>query len=290
MNLFKKNNNAMNTTREKEFILSVLGDLVKLFKKYKAILAGGCITSIFSKSVINDFDIFVDSDEVYKALHKELINLSSSIQSELVFESDNACTFKIPLDEFKLNRVNCSYGIGFTLVINEQEVIIQIINPLLSSTKDLLSKFDFTVCMGMFDFNTQEFTFDERFLIDLARKELHYNPNCSTPFGAMFRMKKYLDKGFTISPAECMKIILSCRNVKINTFKDFVESIFVIPDTRLKAHLEALCSDNDGKLLEEDFSVETALEWIEDYLVRGPYIPDKYKWFLKPSIPGAKIP
>ena len=296
MNLFKKPEVAINTTKEKKFIMSVLGDqLTTLFKNYKAVLAGGCITSLFSRTDINDFDIFVDSSETYEALCKQMMELSKTPPTliddafrnttpkpipitNMIHESPNARTYNVKTENsIELRRIECTYGIGFDLGINENEIKVQIINPILNSTKDLLSHFDFTICMSSFDFGSGEFEFDPRFLVDLSRKELRYNTECRSPFGSFFRMKKYLDRGFHIDPSECLKIILSCRKVSINTFSDFADAIFTVPDTRLRSHVEALIYDGGKELAESEFNTETALEWIEDYIINGPHVPKEYK-------------
>jgi hypothetical protein len=87
-------------------------------------------------------------------------------------------------------------------------------------SEEVFSAFDFTCVMGAYDFRTSRFEFDDRFFKDNMRKSLVYSHKNFFPFGSMFRIKKYEDRGFTISKKEFAKIMVKSLQVEIKTVKD----------------------------------------------------------------------
>jgi hypothetical protein len=289
VSLFKSDKNSINTTKEKRFILNLFGkQLVDIMKHYKVVLGGGALTSLFTRTNIKDFDLFVSDEATYHAVCKDIGSLSYLVvkdvfdsdkvtkipKVDILFESDNAKSFKVQVDKsLDMKRILSGYGVGFSIELNDNSIQLQVVNPQLSRSFEIFDKFDFSVCKATFDFESEEFDLDPSFLVDISRKELHYNPQCSCPWGAVFRLHKYLKKGFTVSSSELLKIILSVRDVKMNTLEDFLNSLIVVNDYDLKSHLESIISEKD---LTETIDIESIFEWIEDYNINGKYVPSKY--------------
>lgn len=274
MSIFKKDI-QYNTTKEKNIIKRLLGHkLIKELKKSNAVLAGGAITSIFSKTPLNDFDIYFnnqnDFDRVthfikhFKAqndIHYEKITKS--------FESEKAVLYDISINnDISVNKTLESYGISYNLNINSNNIIIQLIKPsIFKAEKDLLQKFDFSICMGRFDFKSEDFTFDPRFMIDLARKELTYNTECSNPIGSFFRLKKYLDKGFSIDPSEMLKIFISLNSINFNNYADFDSILDQVPHVFLRSHIQETIKDSN--MNNKEYNHDDMQEIVEDFIING---------------------
>jgi hypothetical protein len=300
MAIFKsKPKNTINTSKEARFIKRILGDdITSILKECKATLAGGCLTSIFSRAPINDFDIYFPGETEFECFCEFLRRgkLSNYAKVKTVHESERANTYEGKIkDDIRLNRIVASYGIGFDLDINFTNINIQAIKPSFNTNgPELIKDFDFSVCMARFDFKSEEFEFDPRFLVDLARKELHFNPECRHPIGSMFRLKKYLEKGFNLDACEMMKIILVINQLEFNTNKDLMDTLDCIPDASLRGHLENIiavpttdeCSSiksvSDHQKIQEEklkkpFIYDEAQEWLEDFELNGCFIPEELK-------------
>ena len=115
-----------------------LSDLYDIFLDYECYLAGGAITSIFTNKDINDYDIFfVLKEDIVRFLNKESYGTN--------FKSDYAITI-------------AKNGKTIQLIYKHEYPTAQ----------DVLNSFDFSVCMGCYDFSTEEFVLGDIFLEDLA--------------------------------------------------------------------------------------------------------------------------
>ncbi len=297
MNVFKsKQKTPISTSKESRFIQKVLGQELTAFLKHcNATLAGGCLTSIFSRTQINDFDIYFPGDEEFTEFYDMMIrgnikNFSKVFtDSKIICNTDKASTFEANVKNvIELNKIEASYGIGFNINVSGNNIIIQAIKPsFMTNDENLIGGFDYTVCMARYDFKSEEFEFDPRFLIDLASKELHYNPNCSRPLGSIFRLKKYIDKGFNVSHNEFLKIIMSINKIKFKTYSDLINELDCIPDPSLRMHIEALIlyppasKSSESSKMNDEVDHEEIIEWIDDYDKNGAYIPEQFKNRIK---------
>ena len=211
---------------ERKVLENKLGRMFNVLNKYKCYIAGGTITSIFTNKEIRDIDIYFKSK-------KELIDFMSKGEYFLLSATDKAFTFKIGDLEY-------------------QAIFFDYFN----SAEDIFERFDFTVCMGAYDFEKQDFVLHEDFLKHNASKIIKFNPNTDYPIISALRIDKYKQKGYKISKSEFIKIMVTINNLKIKTFKDF------------KNHCGGMYGENYDKVFDEiqdeDFDIEKAFEKIEE--------------------------
>ena len=290
MSAYKKKEitEPFNTFKEREFIKRLLGnDIYWLLRDCNAALAGGCLTSLFTNQPINDFDLFFSTEDDFNKFCSFLNSQKTVIFSKMekVCETDNAITYNGTVkDEIILKRITATYGVGFDLDINETGVTLQAIRPsLIKYDSDLLNTFDFSVCRALYDFKSEVFKFDSQFMVDLARKDLHFNPECRLPIGSLFRMQKYILKGYTIEPAEVLKIALCISETEIKTNKDLIDIIEVVPSTTLRSHIEnTIINPTVGETqIDTVYNKEDICNTIDDYVLYGQYLPEKYKQRIK---------
>lgn len=184
---------------EKNKLYDLIGkDMVETLKEYKCIVAGGSITSLFTRHEINDIDIyFKDNDSIIKALQG--------------LEDDG---------EYILSSTNKA------VLFKEKETLFQYIHfRAFENTEDIFNTFDFTVCMGAFDFETEEFILHEDFLKDNSQRMLRFNPNTAFPIMSALRVEKYKNKGYEISKMEFIKILLTINNLQIRTLEELKEQV-----------------------------------------------------------------
>lgn len=183
---------------EKNKLYDLIGkNMVKTLKEYKCVVAGGCITSLFTRHEINDIDIyFKDNDSIIKAL-QELDDGTYILSS-----TNKAILFK------------------------EKETLFQYIHfRAFEDAGDIFNTFDFAVCMGAFDFETEEFIFHNDFFKDNSQRMLRFNPNTAFPIMSALRVEKYKNKGYEISKMEFIKIILTINNLNISTLEELKEQV-----------------------------------------------------------------
>lgn len=171
-------------------------------------LAGGAILSLVTNQEINDYDFYPKTgtklfDIIYYLLIEE--------EMVLINESDKALTFKSKnVKTYSGNRM-----------------IVQIIKfQTYNSPDEVFSTFDYTVCMGAYDCDTKEFAFHESFYPDIAAKRINYNVDTNYPYASLARLKKYQEKGYSVSKSEMIKIAMSIAKYgELTTWNDLKNAI-----------------------------------------------------------------
>lgn len=196
--------------------------LKELFAKFGVMLCGGTINSIFSSRKVNDLDFYVQDNNDNQI--GDLIKIMKEVYNyTVVHTSDNAIT---------LTRK------GHKGTIFE----IQFITRFTGSPQYILDTFDYTIVQGVFDFKTNKFVLSDRFLVDVAKRQLVYTNTSQYPICALYRTKKYIERGYTISGANLVAISLSIHALKLETYKDLKDQLAGI-DTSLFKELESRMND-----------------------------------------------
>lgn len=223
---------------EKNKLYAYLGaDLVKLFKKYELFVAGGTIASLFTNKEINDIDIYARSEEA-------AISFLEDIWSVHVVSNTN-------------KAIQFSY----------QEKLLQLIHfSYFEKAEDIFETFDYTACMGAFDFKTEEFVLHNEFLKHNSQRILKFNSNTAFPIVSLLRVQKYEGKGYTISKPEFIRVILTCMNLDINTYEE------------LKEQLGGMYGQAYEKLFEdvkdEEFNLQEAIDKIANLALSEDYFKE----------------
>lgn len=173
-------------------------------ENHSCYIAGGAITSIFTGNQINDFDIYFRSRRDYYEFFHNLYNAIT-----LVYCSHNALSFIVnDGSEESKNTVYQAVCTGYY-----------------KNAEEIFNDFDYTINMGAYDCKTGEFVFDDRFMIDNARRALVFNPNTKYPVASALRMSKYKDRGYTISKSNILKIAFTIAKQNITTWEEFEGNI-----------------------------------------------------------------
>lgn len=221
---------------EKKKLKKYLGDkLYDVLKAYKVIVAGGTITSLFTNRDINDIDIYFKSKE----------NLGDFLRSEMEGKWVIAHTDKAFL--FKYNKIEIQ-AIYFKYFDNPQEIF---------------KTFDFTVCMGAYDFETEQFVLHKDFVKHNSQRILKFNQGTAYPIVSALRIDKYKKKGYTISKPEFIRVMLTILKSEINDYKT------------LKEQMGGMYGENYDKLLKpvegEEFDLASIIEKMVDLSVDDAY-------------------
>lgn len=227
----------MNTQFEKKKLYAYLGeDLVEDLKAYNAIIAGGTITSLFSNNEINDIDVYFRSEEDTIAFVEQVWNDQRHVVS---------CTNK-------------------ALQFMYEDVNVQVIHfEYFKNAYDIFKTFDFTACMGAYDFKKEKFILHNEFVKHNSQRLLKFNSNTAFPIVSLLRVQKYKEKGYTISKPEFIRIVLTCMKLEINTYEE------------LKDQLGGMYGVNLDKLFEDvdegNFNLQDALDVIADITLSDEY-------------------
>lgn len=186
----------------------------ELLVKTNAAVLGGALTSIFSKREIKDFDIYTRRKEEAE----ELIHLLGKLDLKHVYYTDHATSLRSTDRGAKTFQVitvpalwNLEWGFG-----------------------SILERFDFTVCQAGYYPSGEVFFFGESFFEHLASRQLVYNVNGLHPIATLFRVRKYLEKGFSITGVELIKLGLKIHSLQIPDYRTLRDEILGVDLIALK--------------------------------------------------------
>ena len=196
-------------------------------------LAGGAVLSLVTKTPINDYDVYPKNEEGLIRAIEEFMDRGFCANI-----SDKAVTFVLnnELDSEGRRRMG------------------QIILGYYPTAESIFKNFDFTVCMGAYDFDTLEYVFGEDFLTDIASKTLRYNVNTLYPLASFVRTRKYTSKGYKVSKAELMKMAINVAS------KDAPDSWDELESAIGGVYGKQLCLSKDENGKDIPYSFEAAIE------------------------------
>jgi hypothetical protein len=215
---------------EKNKLYAYLGDkLVKTLKDHNAFIGGGTITSLLCNREINDVDIYFRNEESVLSFISEIWGGNHYVVSHTKKAT------QIQVKDVSVQAIHFQY---------------------FNSPEEIFKTFDFTTCMGCFDFATEQFTLHQDFLKHNSQRILKFNSDTAFPIVSLLRVQKYENKGYTISKPEFIRIILTCMNLEISTYDE------------LKDQLGGMYGINYDKLFEDvkdkEFNLEEAINKIAD--------------------------
>lgn len=219
----------LNNTREKAFLRKGMHpEIINLLTQHDAYVIGGAITSLFSHSKINDIDIYFENED-----SKKLIISWFKKSSTLLHESPTALTF----------------------IINKSDMLYQlIIHPeITGKPEDIFKHFDYTICMGAYSFKNDSFYFHDDFFKHLAQRRLVFNPGTKFPISSLVRIKKYMERGYSISGIEIIKIALQIQQLSILTNKDLANQLGGIDVLLLDSLLKEMRTDEKIANMQYDY-------------------------------------
>jgi antitoxin component HigA of HigAB toxin-antitoxin module len=225
---------------EKKKLLNYVNDgILEMMVKHNALIAGGTITSLFTRKEINDIDIYFGSRKEMAAFVEDIVDYGAWIMSY----TKKAVMFVYGNKEYQ------------AIIFEEFE-----------TTDQLFDTFDFTVCMGAFDVNTEQFVLHRDFLQHNSQRLLKFNPKTAFPIISALRVQKYENRGYYISKPDYVNIILACMKLDVKDEHD------------LKEQLGGLYGYNLDKLVEDydEFTLDNVIDAISKIEVEDDYfaMPD----------------
>lgn len=197
-------------------------------------VAGGALTSVFTGKPVNDIDLYFKSKEDFEAACKRAYEESFWCADV----TSRAVTFKHNEDTIQLMHFDW-----------------------FETAQEIFDCFDFTCCMGAYDFDGKEFVFDDRFLKHASQRHLEFHHGTRFPFASLTRVLKYQSRGYTIGKGALLSIALRCHETEISCWSDLQEQFGGIYGEQVEIATEQPFSiDAAIKALSADFIKSPALQ------------------------------
>jgi len=193
-------------------------DLLDIFINNNALICGGAVRSVFANERIEDFDVYFLDEKSAISFNSEI----AVIMGEPAFISDNAITY------------------------SKDGLTIQSIQSIMGIPMDIIDQFDYTICMSAYSCKRRYFSFGETFFEDLAGRQLIFNVYARYPISSLFRIKKYLARGYKISGVEMVKIALCIHRLNLSDYNILRDQLMGIDVSLLSALMDTLSSEEYG--------------------------------------------
>jgi hypothetical protein len=261
--------------------------MVKLLTKTNAIIAGGSITSLFSQSEINDFDVYFRSKEDMIVFIRNAYKQPGSASNfeDLFILSEN----QIVKFDGTFN-ITCQNQTARSITFTQNSNTIQLIHfAYFETPNDIFDSYDFHCNMAAYDFSTGDFVLHEKFMEDVAARRLTFNEGTRYPIMSTLRIHKYIERGYTINRKELFKIGLTCSMLNLNSWESLIDQLSGFygvsisdmfdqtQDFSMNLAIEML--DNVYELPETDLVVPS-FEQIMFLIAGNPYAEYKYAYRL----------
>lgn len=239
---------------EKAKIKQLLGtDVYDMLKETKCVLAGGAITSLFTSKEVNDWDIYLTSEESLSQVFAQAFGVS---EDEFLSPYDLIVKFATQRSMLCVDK----YG----------QQNLQIIHyKIHDSVESIFQSFDFEHVMGAFDFATEEFVLHENFLKVNAQRLIQFNPTTDFPITSMMRVQKYKERGYTISKAQMLRIAFTIANKEYASWED------------VKSEISGLYGIAPEDMFNEEkpFSLEEVVLQLDKLVLNDKYVNTKQPTF-----------
>jgi hypothetical protein len=182
--------------KKKEFSKLLPNDVQKDFMK-KTFIGGGAIYSLYNKEEPKDYDFFCEDEIMAKRLRA-------------VFENNSSLKYK---DGIKIGKYK-----GKTLIVTDNAISIgnfQIITRWIGCPKTVIEQFDFKHNMFYLHKKNEIETLTKwEYLED---NKLRYNEKRARDIcGTIIRVKKFVERGHSITNREMAKMLLKLHEVGFN--------------------------------------------------------------------------
>ena len=278
-------------------------ELWVMFAELGCYVAGGSITSLFTKKEINDLDIYFPSKKSMVIALANIFGCAEDVDEELIPEDK---FFDIPAYKLLCGQYT-EKSIMFGNPYKKEHPVQFIHFKYFDSPEAIFDTFDYTICMGAYDIKKDELVFHPSFMAHNSQRHLQFNTNTSYPLVSLFRVKKYEDKGYTISKAQLTRVILTCMQLELKSWEDveshiggmYGEDVLSVFDTdkefnidEVVEQLDNLVGNDKCKDMLTDFTTQTVdIEELLNSLLDGtitknkplgdPYVGRYFKWVNK---------
>lgn len=227
---------------EEKALLSLIDEEVEqLFREVGAIVAGGAITSLFTRSEVNDLDVYFPSEEAL--FHTVAAIFGKTDYHPLLFK----------MSQFKLVYGGMSQNTLMFQTRSGQDVQMMTFKWF-KNPQEIFNTFDYTCCMGAFEFSTGDFVLHKDFLKHNAQRYLKFNPGTAYPMMSMMRVDKYRQKGYKISKTELIRVLGACMQLNLSSWEE------------AKKHVGGMYGYDLNDVFDEkvEFSIEEMMEQLSN--------------------------
>ncbi len=288
----KKNIDKKLNAKLKDWIKSIDDESVVNAIKENVLITGGALVSLINNEEPNDYDIYFKTQEScfkvaeYYATKWNLTHKKNKVEI-LKSEHDNRveCFIKssgVAVDENTTPIDDATEpNIAQSNIYDDQNDIlkykpryfstnaislsdkIQIVVRFVGDVESIHKNYDFLHCTCSYDWNKRSVSLPTDALMAIINKELIY---CGSkyPLCSIIRSRKFINRGYTISAGQYVKMALQLNELDLLDFNTFKEQITGVDSAYFSQIISILQNDNENNI---NFKLDTTylIELINKY-------------------------
>jgi hypothetical protein len=227
------------------------------------ILTGGAIASMLMGDMPNDYDVYIDDVDVAAALAKYYVNkLIGSLPDEVtVIKHEGWVEVKVQSsgvldksDQPKENKENTGkyHVLAITsnaiTLANNVQVVLRFVGP----AEEIHKNYDFVHATNYYTEKTG-LVLHQAALESILAKELKYVGSLY-PVCSIFRIKKFVNRGWTITAGETLKILFDVHKLNLSDVEVLKDQLTGVDTTYFESLIFAL--KNGGRPIERNYLFE----------------------------------
>lgn len=243
-----------------DYLKSINDEKVRKLIKDNSIITGGSIVSLLTDTDVNDFDIYFTNIETVKAVAKYYRNIvdkdknmiSFSIE-EKIRDNDVRILLKVPssgMTEAKKKTKKKYYPIIVTDNAITLTNKIQIIIRFYGNAEEIHKNFDYEHVKSYWLSNNGKLYLNHNALEYILCKELRYTGSLY-PLASLFRLRKFLSKGWTISAGEILKIAFDLNNLDLRDRETLEDQLIGVDIYYFNELIRAIRRDVEDNIIKE---------------------------------------
>ena len=237
-------------------------DLVKQIRE-NVIVTGGCIASMLLGEEVNDYDVYFKNIETAANVAKyytksfgkdvsiyceEKENIKGEIENRVLIDIGTRGIIKVtPKKGSKYGLVNISSN---ALTLQNK---IQLITRFYGSPSEIHNNYDFAHAKCYFDYSDDYLHLDSKAMECLLSRVLIYQGSLY-PIASMFRMKKFLLRGWRVSAGQQFKMMYQASMIDLTNIETLKEQLIGVDFWYMKdfiSELEKVKKVNDDDHIDE---------------------------------------
>ena len=233
------------TLREKvENWLESLPEGVRNSVRNDIVVTGGCIVSLLDNESPNDYDIYLRSPESVLVLMKHYcpqLQIDDVERKNIKEEYERRLSFFIPSSGiYKAEPTKTKFHVK---VVTDNAITlsdrIQIIIRFWGEPDEIHRNFDFDHCTNYYLMAENTLVLRPEAMVSYATKELKYNGSLY-PVTSLFRIRKFVERGWKISAGEMLKMIYQLQFVDLRDIAVLKEQLIGVDTYYTSALITAL--------------------------------------------------
>lgn len=251
------------------------------------IISGGSITSLLLNEEVNDYDFYFTDKKIIESLiifYLTLFNKHNktnwkwSNKFNCIYKSiekidESILTFKefqknVEIVEaiysHKIKEIKNQY---FPICITKNAISltnkIQLIIRFSGTPEEILSNFDYVHTKNYYDYGKNSLILNPKALESILTKQLYY-VGSKFPICSLIRSKKFLSKGWNISPIEYLKIAFQIKKLNLYDINILKEQLIGVYSKYFINLLEKLKENNSLKNIDIFSYLEKVINEIDE--------------------------